>query len=448
MNKANLTALLKAVKAMIMRERVAYKDYLGEETVTRILISGTLPNGGGSLTLEDATFTGFGVGETYHVTIDGQTMDCVASRVEEVIALVIGNINSGNYAAVVFESQRPFGMAAGSYVGKSVTVSQTKTTKKYRTKKLPTELLPDGLAKSVDVSKAAAAARNAQSDADEAYKNAEAAKTTAETAQTTAEAAKTTAETAQTTAEAAKTTAETAQTTAETAQTTVVNNNVAVNALSGEVTISWDGNTDGLFVSSGYCRVSGFSFQGVKLLLSNISAENSAGTKLYASTVSNFGEIQFRIGGPLGEIYNTIQIVQTSRNLNANLSRPPFAPTGVYFPIDDNSFSKLIVKVSPKDPNVSITPTHDPDVILSTPQALTDAQKQQARANIGLTPVAKTDAMTQSVGLDAETGKLWTVPPTGDNIVLASSTTGSTKKFRLTVDDNGTLSAVEVTDAS
>ena len=35
-----------------------------------------------------------------------------------------------------------------------------------------------------------------------------------------------------------------------------------------------------------------------------------------------------------------------------------------------------------------------------------------------------------------------------DNIVLASSTAGSTKKFRLVVDDNGTLSAVEVTDAS
>lgn len=35
-----------------------------------------------------------------------------------------------------------------------------------------------------------------------------------------------------------------------------------------------------------------------------------------------------------------------------------------------------------------------------------------------------------------------------NNIVLASSTTGSTKKFRLTVDDSGTLGAVEVTDAS
>lgn len=88
------------------------------------------------------------------------------------------------------------------------------------------------------------------------------------------------------------------------------------------------------------------------------------------------------------------------------------------------------------------------EVLTAGVQTLTDAQKQQARANIGLTPVAKTDAMTQSVGLDAETGKLWTVPPTGDNIVLASSTTGSTKKFRIAVDDSGTLSAVEVTDAS
>lgn len=88
------------------------------------------------------------------------------------------------------------------------------------------------------------------------------------------------------------------------------------------------------------------------------------------------------------------------------------------------------------------------EVLTAGVQPLTDAQKQQARANIGLTPVAKTDAMTQSVGLDAETGKLWTVPPTGDNIVLASSTTGSTKKFRIAVDDSGTLSAVEVTDAS
>lgn len=89
-----------------------------------------------------------------------------------------------------------------------------------------------------------------------------------------------------------------------------------------------------------------------------------------------------------------------------------------------------------------------PYVSYADAQSLTTGQQAQARANIGLTPVAKTDAMTQSVGLDAETGELYTVPAAGDNIVLASSTTGSTKKFRIVVDDSGTLRAVEVTDAS
>lgn len=198
--------------------------------------------------------------------------------------------------------------------------------------------------------------------------------------------------------------------------------------------------------------------------------------------------------------------------------------------------------------------TNLPYVSFINDQDPTADQQAQARKNIGLTPVAKTDAMTQSVGLDAETGELYTTPAAGDeslgitsasvgqlikvqevdgdgkptkwkavndrlpepgpsdntkalaveqigefkygygfahipnlndfidlgitnaspgkfakvkftddfgqptaweavdvesdNIVLTSSTTGSTKKFRIVVDDSGTLSAVEVTDAS
>lgn len=49
-------------------------------------------------------------------------------------------------------------------------------------------------------------------------------------------------------------------------------------------------------------------------------------------------------------------------------------------------------------------------VVMYGEQTLTADQQAQARKNIGLTPVAKTDAMTQSVGLDAETGKLFTAP--------------------------------------
>lgn len=213
MNKANLTALLKAVKAMIMRERVAYKDYLGEETLTRMLISGTLPGVDGDLlTLEDATFTGFVVGETYQVTIDGQTTDCVAALQGGDIIVSVGDINSGNAAIVGFVNGNAVGMSAGEYVGKSITVSQTKTTKRYRTKKLPTELLPDGLAKSADVSKVAAAAINAQLDAADAYNRAVTANNTAEAAQRTAVSANETAVVAKGTANAAQTAATQAQT--------------------------------------------------------------------------------------------------------------------------------------------------------------------------------------------------------------------------------------------
>ena len=49
-------------------------------------------------------------------------------------------------------------------------------------------------------------------------------------------------------------------------------------------------------------------------------------------------------------------------------------------------------------------------IVMYGEQTLTADQQAQARKNIGLTPAAKTDEMTQSVGLDAETGGLYTKP--------------------------------------
>ena len=388
MNKANLTALLKAVKAMIMRERVAYRDYLGEETVTRMLISGTLPDGNGLLTLEDATFTGFVVGETYQVTIDGQTMDRVAALWNEVIVVSVGDINSGNAAIVGFVSGNAVGGSAGEYVGKSITVSQTKTTKRYRTKKLPTELLPDGLAKSADVSKVAAAARNAQ------------------------------------------TTAEAAQTTAEAVEDAVSPHSRAYYAALfskkdeyvgwwGTLTVLQVDTTTGFVYKDAWSATNPLGYDVVPqdFVVPNIYIKNKETFAVLGKTT--FGaDREWAISGVGISSNGKIYVIETNKI-------PTSQSTGFVF-----------------------TFTERDDTILSTPQTLTEEQKQQARSNIGLTPVAKTDAMTQSVGLDAKTGKLWTVPPTGDNIVLASSTAGSTKKFRIVVDDSGTLSAVEVTDAS
>lgn len=70
-------------------------------------------------------------------------------------------------------------------------------------------------------------------------------------------------------------------------------------------------------------------------------------------------------------------------------------------------------------------------------QTFSDAEKAQARQNIGLTPVAKTDAMTQSVGLDAETGELYTTPAAGDNTLgITGAQVGQIAKITA-VDTNG-----------
>ena len=85
--------------------------------------------------------------------------------------------------------------------------------------------------------------------------------------------------------------------------------------------------------------------------------------------------------------------------------------------------------------------SRDADAVHYTEQTLTEAQQQQARKNIGLDFASKTDVMTQPVGIDDD-GKLWTEP----GVILSSSTEGSTKKFRIAVDDTGTLSAKEITE--
>lgn len=63
-------------------------------------------------------------------------------------------------------------------------------------------------------------------------------------------------------------------------------------------------------------------------------------------------------------------------------------------------------------------------------QSLTNTQETLARQNIGLTPVAKTDAMTQSVGYDVETGELYTAPSAGGiSLGITGATVGQIAKI-------------------
>ena len=228
--------MLKVIRDMVMRNRVAYKDYLGEEevTTTTLFCSGVLPDGNGQLNAGNAK-VGFVVGETYDVEIDGVAKQCVAYVHDELVC--VGDLSDENNAyATVYTGSSWRCFASGSYVGKTITVSQTKTetVKRYDVKKLPEELLPDGLNKRVKAAQEAAkvakvVADGAAGDAASASDEASAAKDVANDARNIAAAARTAAETARTAAETANATATSAENEAEIAKSTAkaANSNAA-----------------------------------------------------------------------------------------------------------------------------------------------------------------------------------------------------------------------------
>ena len=84
MTQHNLTQILKVIRDFVMRNRPCYRDYLGSETVTKTVQIGSsvfVDNkgiAGAEFLLTDSAFAGFILGETYTVSIDGVTADYVA----------------------------------------------------------------------------------------------------------------------------------------------------------------------------------------------------------------------------------------------------------------------------------------------------------------------------------------------------------------------------------
>ena len=201
MTQHNLTQILKVIRDFVMRNRPCYRDYLGSETVTKTVQigAGTFKDSSEKGALAqfvdtDPAFTGFVLGETYTVTIDGVAEDYVAhnfSPLSDEFGPIIGTATTFNMedntfdgwivaAAIDFDSvlcaAQTFDM---SFVGKTISISQTKTetVKRYNTKLLPEYLLPAFLRKNVVATKtevqnavanAVAAADNAQTTADNA----------------------------------------------------------------------------------------------------------------------------------------------------------------------------------------------------------------------------------------------------------------------------------------
>ena len=231
MTQHNLTQILKVIRDLVMRNRPCYRDYLGSETVTKTTAigSGVFEDrsgmAGAVLSLTDASFTGFILGETYTVTIDSATADYVArniSPISEQVGPIIGTTTTFDMENDTFDGWMAMAALQGgavactaqtldtSFIGKTISISHTKTetVTRYNTKLLPEYLLPTFLRKNVvatktEVQSAETKATAAADAASNAQSTANAAQTTASTAKSTADAAQNTANTAKTTADAA-----------------------------------------------------------------------------------------------------------------------------------------------------------------------------------------------------------------------------------------------------
>ena len=228
-------------------------------------------------------------------------------------------------------------------------------------------------------------AGNAQTTADNAQTAADNAQAAANAAQTTADNAQTAADNAQAAANAAQTAADNAQTAADNAQTAADNAQATINNIfvSGqrELEFSFDKKTDGR---------DSFVFNAYRYY-----------------KISEFA--------PSKE--SVISFVGTRENGN-NMS-------DIAHGIGCDGYGMFIVVTSINNPSLPIVGTE---------------------VSMGFSPPSTGLYAMYSVGntfLTAGTAK-FTVK-SGHAIVLMSSTADSTKKFKITVDDSGTISATEVT---
>lgn len=171
MRKDNLTALLTDLRALILKSRPAYRDFLGEGTetkTTKILENVVLAESQLMLPVADAAFSGFIVGRTYRVMLDGEEKSVVAKDFNVVVALSNAEDFSNppnDVWALQYDSEegKIFAVTSGAFLGATISVyyDETVTEQRWSVKKLAYELLPDRLLSAL--SAVANTARKAQS---------------------------------------------------------------------------------------------------------------------------------------------------------------------------------------------------------------------------------------------------------------------------------------------
>lgn len=448
--------ILNAIRKYILAVRPAYKDYLGKKTeeitIADIVIGEDYAHvdeqeGGGvtySYEIPNTPITYFQPGEKYNVIIDGDKKEYMAFVGSDAPLLASNNTmqeiadNPEGWACGFIEKGNLYFMiinkASFPYNGKRFTITQTTTEEKWDVKKLPEECVPDSITKTVKRNKQKIATLEGNVNdvgihVDLAYSTANSAITAAATAQNTANAAKTAAANAQSTADTAKTNAAKAQTAAEAAQ----------KAADG-ITPDW--------------------------------GENDTSNKAYIANRTHYeiAPVTYNRGGYT--VYNSIIYVDTATESDMCKWTSPdllelldsfeglsFSFLGTDYTIGENAYA------------VAANTSNDCFLLYTTIQGnyctLGAICKAEHGSSISLTfseqiegKTIKFKNMTRGFYLYQTITSVRTpgiikcldekyVPDTiqrvGEDIILNSSTSGSTKKFKITVDDSGAISATEVT---
>ena len=220
------------------------------------------------------------------------------------------------------------------------------------------------------------------------------AQTTAETAQTTAETAQTTAETAQTTANSAKATAEMAQHTAETALPLV------------------GGKMTGNIVTKEGVGIQADTVVTHRIFLSRVITKPDVAFEKYASNQDN-GIYLYAGFTNMGAYNSYVKLLFYKGGNTARLILPA--------PSSDSTLHSVLILEGANNNHTSVVIDNVNTIVFRKDSSSNDYYHLKADDNGNLI---------------AENFK---------GIILNSSTAGSTKKFRVTVDDSGTLKATEVT---
>lgn len=179
MNKLNIKNLLTAIQNMIMRNRVAYKDYLGKETVVKpvLLASGLSFSGQPSVSFELIECQSYDIdfGDE-RITLTARLRGCADDVPEDVSSWVSVTPELDNFPDNYllpndistlpddsFRIQIHDGLmltsSTGKYADKDFDLYRNNlvTTNKYDIKLLPEELLPKSVAKKKDVDRVSTA---------------------------------------------------------------------------------------------------------------------------------------------------------------------------------------------------------------------------------------------------------------------------------------------------